>query len=156
MVPEAAAFLAVFIMFSIMLFVATVKTFAAMPETCQLLRLAFDFPTRSRVATTSAYQLERAVRGPHRTRILRRGALANQRADGPMKLTAAYKQVGDWWAAWVEGKTLEEARENPKDALQMVSEINRELAEEEGQCPKQKRGKSMPGALEFRVCQNSL
>jgi predicted RNase H-like HicB family nuclease len=56
-----------------------------------------------------------------------------------MKLTAAYKQVGDWWAAWVEeipgvntqGKTLEEARENLKDALQMVLEANRELAEEE-------------------------
>jgi predicted RNase H-like HicB family nuclease len=56
-----------------------------------------------------------------------------------MKLTAAYKQVGDWWAAWVEeipglntqGKTLEEARENLKDALQMVLEANRELAEKE-------------------------
>jgi predicted RNase H-like HicB family nuclease len=35
-----------------------------------------------------------------------------------MKLTAAYKQVDNWWAAWVEeivntqGKTLDEAREN--------------------------------------------
>jgi predicted RNase H-like HicB family nuclease len=56
-----------------------------------------------------------------------------------MKLTAAYKQVDDWWAAWVEeipgvntqGKTLEEARENLKDALQMVLEANRELAEKE-------------------------
>jgi predicted RNase H-like HicB family nuclease len=56
-----------------------------------------------------------------------------------MKLTAAYKQVGDWWAAWVEeipgvntqGKTLEEARENLKDALEMVLEANRELAEKE-------------------------
>ena len=59
--------------------------------------------------------------------------------DTDMKLTAAYKQVGDWWAAWVEeipgvntqGKTLEEARENLKDALQMVLEANRELAEKE-------------------------
>ena len=56
--------------------------------------------------------------------------------DADMKLTAACKQVDDWWAAWVEeipgvdapGKTLDEARENLKDALQMVLEANRELA----------------------------
>jgi predicted RNase H-like HicB family nuclease len=49
-----------------------------------------------------------------------------------MKLTAAYKKVGDCWAAWVEeipgvntqGATLEEARENLKDALRMVLEAN--------------------------------
>ena len=59
--------------------------------------------------------------------------------DMSMKLTAAYKQVDDWWAAWVEeipgvntqGKTLEEARENLKDALEMVLEANRGLAEQE-------------------------
>jgi predicted RNase H-like HicB family nuclease len=53
-----------------------------------------------------------------------------------MKLTAAYKQVGDWWAASIEeipgvhtqGTTFEEARENLKDALLMVLEVNRELA----------------------------
>jgi predicted RNase H-like HicB family nuclease len=64
-------------------------------------------------------------------------AECNEHAD--MKLTAAYKQVDDWWAAWVEeipgvntqGKTLDEARENLKDALQMVLEANRELAEKE-------------------------
>jgi predicted RNase H-like HicB family nuclease len=56
-----------------------------------------------------------------------------------MKLTAAYKQVGDWWAASIEeipgvhtqGATFEEARENLKNALQMVLEVNRELAEKE-------------------------
>ena len=56
-----------------------------------------------------------------------------------MKLTAAYNKVGDWWAAWVEeipgvntqGATLEEARENLKDALRMVLEANRELSEKE-------------------------
>ena len=61
------------------------------------------------------------------------------KADTDMKPIAAYKQVGSWWAAWVEeiprvntqGKTLEEARENLKDALQMVLEANRELAEKE-------------------------
>ena len=59
--------------------------------------------------------------------------------DADMKLTAADKQVDDWWAAWVEeipgvneqGKTLDEARENLKDALQVVLEANRELAEKE-------------------------
>ena len=56
-----------------------------------------------------------------------------------MKLTAAYRKVGNWWAAWVEeipgtntqGATLEEARENLKDALRMVLEANRELSEKE-------------------------
>ena len=54
-----------------------------------------------------------------------------------VKLTAAYKQVGDRWAAWVEeipgvhtqGDTLEEARESPRDALRMVREANRESSE---------------------------
>ena len=52
-----------------------------------------------------------------------------------MKLTAAYKLVGEWWAASIEeipgvhtqGKTMEEARENLRDALEMVLEVNREL-----------------------------
>jgi predicted RNase H-like HicB family nuclease len=58
-----------------------------------------------------------------------------------MKLTAAYDQVGDWWAASIEeipgvhtqGATLEEARENLRDALAMVLAANRELAEQENQ-----------------------
>jgi predicted RNase H-like HicB family nuclease len=61
-----------------------------------------------------------------------------------MKLTAAFKKVDDWWAAWVEeipgvnsqGKTLEEARENLKDALRMVLEVNRELSEKEQEATK--------------------
>jgi predicted RNase H-like HicB family nuclease len=56
-----------------------------------------------------------------------------------MKLTAAFKKVDGWWAAWVEeipgvntqGKTIEEARENLKDALQLVMDANRELSEKE-------------------------
>ncbi|MBV8376544.1 MAG: type II toxin-antitoxin system HicB family antitoxin [Verrucomicrobia bacterium] len=56
-----------------------------------------------------------------------------------MQLTAAYKKAGDWWAAWVEeipgvntqGGSLDEARENLKDALRMVLEVNRELSEKE-------------------------
>ena len=53
-----------------------------------------------------------------------------------MKLTAAFKKVDGWWAAWIEefpavqtqGKTIEEARENLRDALQVMIEVNRELA----------------------------
>ena len=58
-----------------------------------------------------------------------------------MKLTAAYILVGEWWAASIEeipgvhtqGKTLEEARENLRDALVMVLQANRELAEKENE-----------------------
>ncbi len=47
--------------------------------------------------------------------------------------TALYKKTGKWYSAWVEeipgvntqGKTLKEARENLKDALQLVLESNR-------------------------------
>lgn len=52
------------------------------------------------------------------------------------KFTAVFQQEGEWWMAYVEevpgantqGKTLDEARENLKDAIQMVIEANRELA----------------------------
>ncbi|MFQ5434758.1 MAG: type II toxin-antitoxin system HicB family antitoxin [Anaerolineae bacterium] len=52
------------------------------------------------------------------------------------KFTAVYEQDGDWWIASVEelsgantqGKTLDEARENLKDAVQMLIEANREIA----------------------------
>jgi predicted RNase H-like HicB family nuclease len=52
------------------------------------------------------------------------------------KFTAVFQQEGEWWMAYVEelpgantqGKTLEEARENLKDAIQMIIEANRELA----------------------------
>ncbi|MDP8239224.1 MAG: type II toxin-antitoxin system HicB family antitoxin [Candidatus Hatepunaea meridiana] len=52
------------------------------------------------------------------------------------KFNAVFQQDEDWWIAWVEelpgantqGKTLEEARENLKEAVQMVLETNRKLA----------------------------
>ncbi len=52
------------------------------------------------------------------------------------KFTAVFQQEGEWWMAYVEelpgantqGKTLDEARENLKDAVQMIIEANRELA----------------------------
>ncbi len=54
-----------------------------------------------------------------------------------MELTAVYMQVPEGYIAFVEelpgantqGATLDEARENLKDAVQLVLEANRELAE---------------------------
>jgi predicted RNase H-like HicB family nuclease len=54
-------------------------------------------------------------------------------------LTAVIRKSGEWWAAYVEevpgvntqGATLEEARENLREALAMVLEANRELARRE-------------------------
>ena len=53
--------------------------------------------------------------------------------------TAVFQKCGDWWAAYVEevlgvntqGATLEEARQNLREALTMVLEANRELARRE-------------------------
>ena len=53
------------------------------------------------------------------------------------RFTAVFERIGDWWVAHVEelpgantqGETLEEARENLKEAVAMVLEANRELAE---------------------------
>lgn len=55
------------------------------------------------------------------------------------EFTAVFVQEGDWWVAYVEelpgantqGATLEEARENLKDAVEGILELNRELAEQE-------------------------
>ena len=52
-----------------------------------------------------------------------------------MKLTAIFEQVGKWWIGYVEelpgantqGKTLEEARKNLREAVQLIIEANREL-----------------------------
>ena len=52
-----------------------------------------------------------------------------------MKLTAVFERVGDWWLGYVEelpgantqGKTIDEVRENLREAVQLVIEANREL-----------------------------
>ncbi len=54
-----------------------------------------------------------------------------------MKLTAVYQQVPEGYIAFVEelpganaqGETLEEARENLREAVSLVLEANRELSE---------------------------
>lgn len=53
-------------------------------------------------------------------------------------LTAVFEQTDRWWVAYIEevpgvntqGATLEEARENLREALQLVLETNREIARE--------------------------
>lgn len=55
------------------------------------------------------------------------------------KFTAVFEQDGDWWIGSVEelpgantqGRTLDEARENLKEAITLVIEANRELARRE-------------------------
>ncbi len=53
--------------------------------------------------------------------------------------TAVFEQDGEWWIGYVEelpgantqGRTLEEARENLKEAIQLVMEANREITQRE-------------------------
>ncbi len=55
-----------------------------------------------------------------------------------VRYTAVFEQVGDGWMAFAEelpgantqGRTLEEARENLKEAIQLILEANRELAQQ--------------------------
>ncbi|MBI2908588.1 MAG: type II toxin-antitoxin system HicB family antitoxin [Chloroflexi bacterium] len=55
------------------------------------------------------------------------------------RFTAVFQKEGDWWIGFVEelpgantqGRTLEEARENLKEAVALVIEANRQLAERE-------------------------
>ena len=55
------------------------------------------------------------------------------------KFTAVFEQEGEWGIGYVEelpgantqGRTLEEARENLKEAVQLIIEANRELARRE-------------------------
>ena len=55
------------------------------------------------------------------------------------KFTAVFEQMGEWWIGCVEelpgantqGRTLEETRENLKEAVQLILEANRELARRE-------------------------
>jgi predicted RNase H-like HicB family nuclease len=57
--------------------------------------------------------------------------------------TAVFQQDGPWWVAWAEelpgantqGATLEEARENLKEAIALILEVNREEAEREAAAP---------------------
>ena len=53
--------------------------------------------------------------------------------------TAVFEQAGKWWIGYVEelpgantqGATLDEARDNLKEAVALILEANRELAQRE-------------------------
>jgi predicted RNase H-like HicB family nuclease len=53
--------------------------------------------------------------------------------------TAVFQQRGKWWVGYVEelpgantqGRTLREARENLKEAVQLILETNRDLTRKE-------------------------
>ncbi len=55
------------------------------------------------------------------------------------QFTAVYEKSGDWWLGFIEelpgantqGHTLDEARENLREAVQLVIEANRTLARRE-------------------------
>ncbi len=55
------------------------------------------------------------------------------------QFTAIYKKHGKWFSAWVEeipgvntqGRTLKEAKENLKEALLLVIEVNRAMSRKE-------------------------
>ena len=55
------------------------------------------------------------------------------------RFTAVFEQSGDWWLGYTEelpgantqGRTLAEARENLKEAVQLVIGANRQLARDE-------------------------
>lgn len=54
------------------------------------------------------------------------------------KLTAVYKKCGKWYTGWIaeipgantQGRTLEETKENLKEALALILETNKSLAKE--------------------------
>ncbi len=56
-----------------------------------------------------------------------------------MQLTAVFEKVGEWWLGYVEempgantqGKTVDEARKNLREAVQLIIEANRELLSEQ-------------------------
>ncbi len=56
-----------------------------------------------------------------------------------MTLTAVFEHDGEWWIGYVaelpganaQGRTLQEARENLKEAVALVLETNREMARRE-------------------------
>jgi predicted RNase H-like HicB family nuclease len=57
------------------------------------------------------------------------------------RYTGVFEQVGDWWIGHVEElpgcnvqeRTLEEARESLKEAVQLIVQANRELAKQESE-----------------------
>ena len=57
------------------------------------------------------------------------------------KYTAVFEHRGDWWIGYTEelpganaqGRTLDEARDSLREAVQLILEVNREIALEQSQ-----------------------
>jgi predicted RNase H-like HicB family nuclease len=57
------------------------------------------------------------------------------------RYTAVFEQIGEWWIGYaeelpganVQEKTLEEARESLKEAIQLVLQANRDVARKEAE-----------------------
>jgi predicted RNase H-like HicB family nuclease len=55
-----------------------------------------------------------------------------------LQFTAVFEKSGDWWVGYVEelpgantqGRTLEETRENLKEAIRLIIETNQTLSRE--------------------------
>ncbi len=55
-----------------------------------------------------------------------------------LQFTAVFEKSGDWWVGYVEelpgantqGRTLEETRENLKEAIRLILETNQTLSRE--------------------------
>lgn len=53
-----------------------------------------------------------------------------------MEFNAIYKKIGKWYVAWVEeipgvntqGRTMKEARDNLREALELILDTNRKLS----------------------------
>jgi len=54
------------------------------------------------------------------------------------KFTAVYKKCGEWYTGWIaevpgantQGKTMQETKDNLKEALMLILETNKALAKE--------------------------
>jgi len=57
------------------------------------------------------------------------------------RFTGVFEQVGEWWIGYVEelpgantqGKTMDEVRENLKEAVRLILETNRDLSRREAE-----------------------
>lgn len=76
------------------------------------------------------------VRWVDEVKMARFHAIISLEAD--IKLTVVFEKVGEWWLGYVkefpgantQDETLDEARENLREAVQLVVETNRELLAE--------------------------
>ncbi|MBI2100842.1 MAG: type II toxin-antitoxin system HicB family antitoxin [Candidatus Vogelbacteria bacterium] len=67
-------------------------------------------------------------------------------------LTAVYKKSGRWYLGWIEeisgvntqGKTIKEVKENLKEALNLIVEINRLVSRQESRGQVRREAMALP------------